>query len=231
MKKRFIVILTLLVILGNPRAADVRSHSSKMRGADPQLRMPTALEKMMRGKPVTCVALLRGVNNVGARRVAMADLRALFRELGFSDVRTLLNSGNVIFSARGKGRGEVRNRIESALVSKLGLTCSVIVLSADEVTTVVRKNPLSKVATNPSHLLVLVPKEVSGLARLKPLLKERWAPEVLALGARVAYVWGANGVARSPLWAAVDGALERTGTARNIATFAKAAAMVEEMEA
>jgi uncharacterized protein (DUF1697 family) len=45
------------------------------------------------------VALLRGVNNIGAaNRVAMADLRALVEDLGFRDVRTLLNSGNVVFS-------------------------------------------------------------------------------------------------------------------------------------
>jgi len=56
------------------------------------------------------VALLRGVNNIGAaRRVAMADLRVLFEGLGFRDVRTLLNSGNVVLSVpnRRKGRGQV----------------------------------------------------------------------------------------------------------------------------
>src|SRR5215470_17731366 len=94
------------------------------------------------------VALLRGVNNVGARRVAMADLRALFEGLGFRDVRTLLNSGNVIFSAPKKGRGDLRARIEKALASKLGLSCLVIILSTDEVTAAVQDNPLSSVATN-----------------------------------------------------------------------------------
>ena len=46
------------------------------------------------------VALLRGINVGRAKRVAMADLRALFEQLGFGDVRTLLNSGNVGFRAR-----------------------------------------------------------------------------------------------------------------------------------
>lgn len=176
----------------------------------------------------TYIALLRGVNNVGtASRVAMADLRALFESLGFRDVRTLLNSGNVIFSVPTKWRGDVRARIEKALASRLGLTSRVIILSADEVTAAVRDNPLSRVATNPSHLLVLVPQARSELARLKPLLEKRWAPEVLALGNRVAYLWCANGVAKSPLWAAVERALERKGTARNISTLTKAAALIE----
>src|SRR5262245_8445269 len=173
------------------------------------------------------VALLRGVNNVGARRVAMADLRALFAGLGFLDVFTVLNSGNVVFSVATKGRGDVLVRIERALASKLGLSAPVILLSADEIAAVVRDNPLSKVATNPSQLLVLVPRTEPDLGRLKPLLKERWAPEALALGRRVAYLWCANGVAKSPVWTAVDRALERSGTARNIATITKVNALLE----
>ncbi len=184
--------------------------------------------KVMGGGSGTYLALLRGVNNAGpSRRVAMADLRALFEGLGFRDVRTLLNSGNVVFSVPTKRRGDLRARIEKALASSLGLTCPVIILSADEVATAVRDNPLSHVATNPSHLLVLVPQVPSDLGRLKPLLKVRWAPEALALGRRVAYIWCANGVAKSPIWAAVDQALERTSTARNIATLTKAVALVE----
>ena len=179
-------------------------------------------------RSVTYIALLRGVNNVGAAsRVAMADLRALFEGLGFGDVRTLLNSGNVVFSVPAKGRGDVRDRIEKALASKLGLTSRVTILSAREVTAAVRDNPLSHVATNPSYLLVLVPQVPSDVGRLKPLLKKQWAPEVLALGNRIAYLWCANGVAKSPLWAAVDRALERRGTARNIATLTKAVALIE----
>src|SRR5215468_2583220 len=69
----------------------------------------------MGSTPMRYVALLRGVNNAGmARRVAMADLRALFESLGFRDVRTVLNSGNVVFSAATKGRGDVLARIEGA---------------------------------------------------------------------------------------------------------------------
>lgn len=174
------------------------------------------------------VALIRGVNNIGpARRVAMADLRVLFEGLGFRDVRTLLNSGNVIFSVAKSARGDIPERIEKELASKLGLTSPVTVLSGQEVAALVRNNPLSDVSTNPSHLLVVVPRIRSDQGRLRPLLKERWGPEALALGKRVAYLWCANGVAKSPLWAAVDRALKRSGTARNIATFTKVMALIE----
>ena len=168
------------------------------------------------------VALLRGVNNVGsAKRVTMESLRALVEELGFRDVRTLLNSGNVVFSVPSNRGGDVAARIEKALASSLGVTCSVTVLSGNEIAAVVRDNPFAEVADNPSRLLVVVPKVRSDRGRLKPLLNERWHPEALALGTRVAYLWCANGVAHSALWAAVEKALERTGTARNIGTMTK----------
>jgi uncharacterized protein (DUF1697 family) len=176
---------------------------------------------------VRYAALLRGVNNIGTTRVAMADLRVAFQDLGFGDVRTLLNSGNVIFTARNTKPGALIARIEKGLAAKLGLTSRVIVLSGVEVAAAVRDNPLSKIATNPSDLLVVVPGMSSDLARLEPLLKKRWAPEALALGSRVAYLWCGNGVGKSPLWAAVDRALERSATARNMATMTKILAVVE----
>jgi uncharacterized protein (DUF1697 family) len=176
----------------------------------------------------THIALLRGVNNVGSRRVAMADLRAAFERLGFLDVRTLLNSGNVVFS-KPRGRGEdVLAGVRRGLVAELGFTWFVAVLAGDDVVAAVRENPLAKVgAANPSRMLVVVPGAASELARLKPLLKQRWGPEKLALGKRVAYLWCAEGVAASDLWPAVERALEGACTARNLATMTKLAAMVE----
>jgi uncharacterized protein (DUF1697 family) len=157
----------------------------------------------------------------------MADLRALVEGLGFRDVRTLLNSGNVIFSLQSDRRGDVVARIEKALASRFGIDCRVTVLSGKEVAAAVHDNPLANVADNPSHLLVVVPRTPADHNRLRPLLKKRWAPEALALGKRVAYLWCAKGVGRSRLWAEVDRALARSGTARNIATMTKLLALIE----
>jgi uncharacterized protein (DUF1697 family) len=177
---------------------------------------------------VSYVALLRGVNNAGpSRRVAMADLRALFESLGFRDVRTLLNSGNVIFSAADQAPGKVLARIEKGLASRLGLTSPVTLLSSSEVAAAVRGNPFSDFSAETARLLVAVPRTRADLGRLRPLLKERWAPEALAVSSRVGCLWCANGAAKSPLWAAVDRALERSGTVRNMATFTKAMSLLE----
>jgi uncharacterized protein (DUF1697 family) len=174
------------------------------------------------------VALLRGINNIGAaKRIAMADLRALVEGLGFRDVQTLLNSGNVVFSLPGGRRGDVADRIEKAVASRFGVNSRVTVLSGKEVEAAVRHNPLADVADNPSRLLVVVPATPSDHSKITALLKKRWSPEALALGKRVAYLWCAKGIARSRLWAEVDRALLRSGTARNMATMTKILALIE----
>ncbi len=157
----------------------------------------------------------------------MADLRALVETLGFRDVRTLLNSGNVVFSVPHDRRGDVAGRIEKALGSRFGINSRVTVLSGAEVAAVVRDNPFADVADNPSCLLVMVMRRPSDQRRLKPLIEKPWQPEALALGKRVAYIWCAHGVPDSTLWPAVDQALECTGTVRNMATMTRLLAEVE----
>ena len=67
---------------------------------------------------VTQVALLRGVNVGAAKRVAMADLRALVEGLGYGGVRTLLNSGNVVYDAPGVAPAAAAARIERVLANR-----------------------------------------------------------------------------------------------------------------
>jgi uncharacterized protein (DUF1697 family) len=84
----------------------------------------------------------------------MADLRALVEDLDYSDVRTLLNSGNVVFSAAKAEPGEAALRIQKALEAKLGVSALVTVMSGKDLAQVVAANPLGKIGDNPSRLLV-----------------------------------------------------------------------------
>ena len=78
------------------------------------------------------VALIRGINVGRAKRVAMADLRALMESLGYGDARTLLNSGNIVFTAGREGPDRIRARIERAMAARLGVSARVTVLTAAE---------------------------------------------------------------------------------------------------
>jgi uncharacterized protein (DUF1697 family) len=166
------------------------------------------------------VALLRGINVGRAKRVAMADLRKLVEGLGYGDVRTLLNSGNVVFTAPRAAAGAA-GRIEKALATRLGVTARVTVLTAEELTAAVTENPLREVADDPSRLLVAFFRDVADRAKLEPLLNQDWSPEALALGGRVAYLWCAEGILASRLAEAVNRLLGDAVTARNWATVLK----------
>jgi uncharacterized protein (DUF1697 family) len=173
------------------------------------------------------VALLRGINVGRAKRVAMADLRALVEGLGYGDVRTLLNSGNVVFTApRATKAAVAADRIEKALVAKLGVASRITVLTGAELAAVVAENPLADVATDPARMLVAVPASTADRARLEPLAAQSWAPDVLAVGGRVAYLWCPGGILESRLITALGRALGDAVTTRNWATMTKLHAMV-----
>ncbi len=173
------------------------------------------------------VALFRGINVGRAKRVAMADLRSLFEGLGFGEVRTLLNSGNVIFSARDGTAKDAATRVEEALANVLGVSSRVTVLSAAELAGVVAANPLLGVADDPSRLLIAVLNDPADRARLEPLLEQDWTPDVLGLGGRVAYVWCAGGILESRLAKAIERELRDRATTRNWATVLKLHALLQ----
>ena len=173
------------------------------------------------------IALIRGINVGRAKRVAMADLRALVESLGYSDARTLLNSGNVVFTAPGTTRVDDAARIERAMPVKLGVAARVFVLTAAELAKIVADNPLLKIARDPSRLFITVLARATDRKHLQPLAREDWAPGVLALGVRVAYLWCPEGQLESRMALAVGRALGDAGTVRNWSTILKLQALVD----
>jgi uncharacterized protein (DUF1697 family) len=173
------------------------------------------------------VALVRGINVGRAKRVAMSDLRRLLQDLDYAEVRTILNSGNVVFSGGRMRTGAVAKRIEAGLSERLGVSARVVVLTAEEFATVVGENGLGSRADRPERLLVAFCDDASRLAELSPLGKRDWGPEGLALGQRAAYLWCADGILASPLAEAVGRVLRDSTTARNWATVLKIQALLE----
>ena len=171
--------------------------------------------------PSKHVALIRGINVGKAKRVAMADLRALVERLGYTDVSTLLNSGNVVFTASGSTAPDAAERIEEGLAKRLKVPARVTVLAAKELAAVVKENSLHDVATNPSRLLVAVLFDPADAKRLLPLAKQAWGAERLAVGTRAAYIWCPDGVLASKVTEAVGKELRDGTTTRNWATILK----------
>ena len=167
------------------------------------------------------IALLRGINVGRAKRILMAELRTLIEGLGFSEVRTLLNSGNVVFQTARPRVGKVAASIAAAIEKEFGFTVPVVVLTARELNTIVAENALHQGTADPSKLLVAFVASRSTLARAEPLLAESWAPDAISIGSKAAYLWCANGVIRSELAQAFSRATGEGATMRNWATVLK----------
>jgi uncharacterized protein (DUF1697 family) len=179
--------------------------------------------------PATHAALLRGINVGKAKRISMADLRALVEGLGYADVRTLLNSGNVAFAATAAAlkRGDPAARIERALAAQCGVDARVTVLAAAELAALLAKNPLAReAAREPSRFLVAVLRDPADRPRLAALAREDWTPEAIALGPRGAYLWCPDGILGGRLVTALDRALKEGVTSRNWATMLKLEALL-----
>src|SRR4051812_32762051 len=94
------------------------------------------------------VALFRGINVGKAKRIAMADLRALLGKLGYAEVATLLNSGNAVFSASAAPAARHAERIRAAVAKQLGVDARVIVKTQRDLARMLAENALLEVATN-----------------------------------------------------------------------------------
>jgi uncharacterized protein (DUF1697 family) len=90
---------------------------------------------------MTCVALLRGVNVGGNNMINMASLKADFTKLGFRDVASYINSGNILFKAREADLRKLERKIEAMLSKKYQLACKVVVRSLPEMATLVQSLP------------------------------------------------------------------------------------------
>lgn len=169
----------------------------------------------------TLVALIRGINLGTAKRVAMADLRSLIKELGFENVSTVLNSGNVIFTANDKDIGNLANQIQQSLLKRTGVSAKVTVLTAKEIELIVSDNPFEKIALDPTRLIVAVLMNTEDKVKISKLDQQLWEPELLFVGQRVAYMWCPNGLLASKLSTSVNRALGENVTSRNMSTLLK----------
>lgn len=173
------------------------------------------------------VALLRGVNVGKSKRVPMAELRKLLTALGYSDVQTLLNSGNAVFESAGRSTTKHASDIRAAIARKLGVDVPVIVKSSTDIAAVQKENTLASIATDPSRLLVAFTATAADLSTLVTSALLVSPPERFLLGAHAAYLWCPEGILKSKAAEALLGKAGRAATTRNWATVDKISALMQ----
>lgn len=175
-----------------------------------------------------CIALIRGINVGRNKRLAMADLLDMMVDLGHTHVRTLLNSGNVLFESKRPNVAKIAASIETAISSACGFSAAVTVTTAQELDLIVDENPLLHVVDDHARHLVAFVTHPKHLEPLRPMLKESWTPDALAITRRVAYLWCATGILDSKFLQAFSRKAGATITTRNWATVLKLQAAAKE---
>jgi len=165
------------------------------------------------------VALLRAVNVGGTGKLPMAELRTMCEAVGFTNVRTYIASGNVVFDSK-LAEASVKSRLERCLEEYAGKPVGVAVRTREELAQVLTANPFKSAAPNRTVAIFLdTPPPADALTHASGQREEE-----MALGAREIYVHYNNGMADTKL--KIPAA--RTGTARNMNTVAKLVDMANE---
>jgi len=162
----------------------------------------------------TYAALLRAVNVGGTGKLPMSELRAMCSSIGFSNVRTYIASGNVVFESK-LSESSVKAKLERCLEDYAGKPVGILIRTGAELAAVLANNPFSSAAPNRTVAIFLdAPPPADVLDSLSGQQTEE-----IALGTREIYVHYKDGIARSKLKIPAAG----TGTARNMNTVAKLA--------
>jgi uncharacterized protein (DUF1697 family) len=174
------------------------------------------------------IVLLRGINLAGRRRVGMTDLRKLLEAHGYEDVRTHLQSGNVVLTSSVPA-DRLEKTLERELEAGLGFKVEVIVRTRAELARVVARNPLSEVAKDPSRYLVTFLRAKPAAKLVRELRALDVGPEQLAVSGREVYSWHPGGFQGSPLAKLLSKTgVSGAGTNRNWRTVTKLLDLADE---
>jgi uncharacterized protein (DUF1697 family) len=169
------------------------------------------------------IALLRAVNLGPHNRVAMSDLRDVLVALGFDDARTLLQSGNLVFTSGARKGADLERLLHAEASKRLGLGTDFFVRTAKEWGAIISNNPFPKEAKrDPGHLVVMVLKDAPNAKAVKALQAAITGPEIVHAKGRQAYIVYPNGIGRSRLTNSfIETRLATRGTCRNWNTVLK----------
>jgi len=181
------------------------------------------------------VSMLRGVNVGGSGLVKMEPLREAYESIGLADVRTLLQSGNVLFRCGLTDRERLVKRIMQEIERRFDLQIEVVLRTLAEVASIVDRGPVLSPRADKSKLLVMflsaVP-DAAAQAALRKWHKDKELKELLELRGPEIYLYYPEGVGRSKLTGAViESKLDTAGTARNWNTLLKLVEVGRSLEA
>ena len=169
----------------------------------------------------TQIALLRGINIGSRNRIAMPALRELLGGAGYENVRTYVQSGNVVLEAKGSSQ-TLERKLRALIAGEFGLDIEIVARTSAELAKIVDRDPLGEMADEHKRYLVTFLSASPKAEVVKQLEELRAEPERLKVVGKEIYSWHPAGVARSKLWNKLAGrSLGVTATSRNWTTVNK----------
>jgi uncharacterized protein (DUF1697 family) len=167
------------------------------------------------------IVLLRGINVGSRNRIAMPKLRDALEDAGFADVRTYLQSGNVVLSSSAKV-ADVERKVQRVIANEFGLEIAVVTRTRAQLAKIVERNPLARVANDPKRYQVSFLDTKPSREVVRRIEAAADPKERVVVDGREIYAWHPDTIARSKLWALLAGqSLGVTATARNWTTVTK----------
>ncbi len=173
----------------------------------------------------TYIALLRGINVGGKNILPMKDLLEIFEGMGFTDVDSYIQSGNVVFNSKTNCSNKTAIELASRIDDRHGIAPIVLLLKASELKTAIENNPYEVQDGKTLHFYFLGSKPKN--PDLQRLTEARSASEQFKLEGKIFYLHAPDGIGRSKLAAAVEQSMGVVVTARNLNTVKKLISMVE----
>lgn len=166
------------------------------------------------------IALLRGINLGAHNRVPMPELREHLAELGYGDVRTVVQSGNLVLESTA-GAPRLATDLQRAIADRFGVDTPVVVRTAKQLAKIVHDNPFPDATEDPKRYQVTFLETACPAAAARALDAADIAPERLHVAGREIYVWHVDGIQKSPAAKLLSRELTGVATARNWNTVLK----------
>jgi uncharacterized protein (DUF1697 family) len=179
----------------------------------------------------TYIALFRGINVGGKNTLLMKELKILLENYDFQNVRTYIQSGNVVFQSRENNKQKISDKMSAAINKNYGFKPQVLVLNREELEEVIRSNPFNKGESGQKTLHAGFLESVPPDPDLPGLEKLKSGNEQFKLKNNIFYLYAPDGVGRSKLAARAEHLLGVRMTDRNWRTICKIMAIVKEIEA
>lgn len=146
----------------------------------------------------TYIVLLRGINVSGQKKIKMADLKKFLEDIGFKNVRTYIQSGNIIFEYKKTSQTDLANKIKNEIQKQYSFEVPTLVLTSDCIKNILDNSPWGKDKNTDQMYFTLLGKQTLSENIIK-IKKENYLPDKFLIDGKVIYLYLPNGYGKTKL--------------------------------